>query len=269
MRSLAVWLRSAAVSTTLQVRVVLALQDRELLIRTEKGLLGAFGVMIEPILLVITLLAMRILLRFKTTDLINPVIWLGSGVCLFYLFTEVGLKSLNGVKKSQDVFFYRRIRPLDTLLATCLVEARVYGSVLSLLILSVWTWTWHVEFDSPGEAVIVLIFTVLLALGIGISSLVIGHRLPWVKLIVRFGIRRLLLWTSGIFFALYTLPGPVRPFLTWNPLLHAVELFRHSINSAYPIPDISMTYLVAFASISCGFGLLFYSVSESFLLSDE
>jgi capsular polysaccharide transport system permease protein len=263
------WLRNAAISATLQIRVVLALHDRELLMRTEKGMLGAFGTMLEPLILILTLMAMRILLRFKSTDLINPVIWMGSGVCLFYLFLKVGLKSLNGVKKSQDVFFYRRIRPLDTLLATGLVEARIYGSILSLLILSVWIWSWNIVFDSPGDAVIVLIFTVLLALGVGVSALVVGHRLPWVKLLVRFGIQRLLLWTSGIFFALYTLPGPVRPYLTWNPLLHAVELFRHSINSAYPIPDISMAYLVAFASVSCGFGLLFYSVSESVLLSDE
>ena len=261
--------RSVIAKLVLQVRVVLALHDRELLIRTDKGFLGALGLMIEPAMLVATLLAMRIVLRLKTTDLINPVIWMGSGVCLFYLFSNVGLKSLGGVKKSQDVFYYRRVRPLDTLLAVALVESRVYGTVLTLLMFAVWGWTWYPQLDSPGEAVLVLIFTVLLALGVGVSALVVGHRLPWVKLVVRFGMRRLLLWTSGIFYALYTLPGPVRPFLTWNPLLHSVELFRHSINTAYPIPGISMVYLAGFSMVSCGFGLLFYSANENLLLSDE
>jgi capsular polysaccharide transport system permease protein len=261
--------RSVVGKLALQARIVLALHDRELLIRTDKGLLGALGVMIEPAMLVATLLAMRIVLRLKTTDLINPVIWMGSGVCLFYLFSDVGLKSLGGVKKSQDVFYYRRVRPLDTLLAVALVQSRIYGSILTLLILAVWGWTWRAQFDSPGEAVLVLIFTVLLALGVGVSALVVGHRLPWVKLIIKFGIRRLLFWTSGIFFALYTLPGPIRPFLTWNPLLHSLELFRHSINTAYPIPGISMVYLACFSMVSCGFGLAFYSVNENLLLSDE
>jgi len=261
--------QAAAAKLVLQFRIVLALQERELLVRTEKGLLGALGVFIEPIFLVLTLLALRILVRFKTTDLINPVIWMVTGVCIFCLFTEVGLKSLNGVKKAQDIFFYRRIRPLDTLLASALVEGRIFGSVLTVVVLAVWGWTWQAQLDSPGEAVLVFVLTVLLALGVGGSALVIGHRLPVVKLAVRFGIQRVLLWTSGIFYALYTLPGPVRPFLTWNPLLHAVELFRHAVNQAYPIPDISMTYLAGCAFVSCGFGLLFYSSNEALLLSEN
>jgi len=261
--------QAAAAELVLQFRILLALQERELLVRTEKGLLGALGVFIEPMILVLTLLALRILVRFKTTDLINPVIWMVTGVCLFYLFTEVGLKSLNGVKRAQDIFFYRRIRPLDILLASALVEGRIFGSVLTMVVLAVWGWTWQVQLDSPGEAVLVFVLTILLALGVGGSTLVIGHRLPVVKLVVRFGIRRVLLWTSGIFYALYTLPGPVRPFFTWNPLLHAVELFRHAVNQAYPIPDISMTYLAVCAFVSCGFGLLFYSSNEALLLSDN
>ena len=262
-------LGKVAANLLLQLRVVLALQERELLVRTEKGLLGAVGVVIEPLFFVLTLLALRILIRLKTTDLINPIIWLMVGACLFFMFSEVGLKSLSGVKKSQDIFFYRRIRPLDTLLASALLESRIYASTITLVMLGVWCWTWNPRFDSPGEAALIFVLLLLLALGVGVSALVIGHRIPLVKLAVRFFIKRLLLWTSGLFFALYTLPGPVRPFLTWNPVLHAVELFRHAINEAYPIPDISMAYLASCALLSCGFGLLFYSSNEALLLAED
>jgi capsular polysaccharide transport system permease protein len=253
----------------LQVRIVSALAERDMQERTAKGALGAFGVLVEPMLLVGSLLALRILIRQVGSDLINPVLWMVVGVSIYYLFMTLGIKSLSGVKKSQDVFFYRRIRPLDTLLASALVESRIYATILTLVTLGVWIWTWRIQFDKPGEAALVFVLTVLLALGVGVSALVIGHKVPLVKLVMRFGMRRILLWTSGVFYAVYTLPGPVRPWLTWNPVLHAVELFRHSINGAYPIPDISLTYLTACALVSCGFGLLFYSANEALLLADD
>lgn len=253
----------------LQIRIISALADRELLLRTKKGSLGALGVLLEPLLLVLSLLALKLLVRLRTVDLINPVIWMVSGVALFYLFVAIGIKALDGIKKSQDIFFYRRIRPLDTLLATALVESRIYGTTLILLMIAVAAWTWQFQFDDPGLAVLAFVLTVFLALGVGVSALVIGHRIPLVKLLVRFGIRRLLLWTSGIFYSIYSVPGPVRVFLTWNPVLHAVELFRHAINQAYPIPDISLPYLATCALVSCGFGLLFYSINENLLLSED
>lgn len=262
-------IRSGIINVVLQIRIILALQDRELLEKSGKGLMGSIGVMLDPLILIATLLFFRLVLRLKGVDLINPVIWMSIGVCLFRLFLDVGLKSLSGVKRSQDVFFYRRIRPLDTLLAAALAASRIYGTVLFLIIIFVWAFTWHVQFDSPGEAVMVVFFTVLLALGVGVSALVVGHRLPWFKLTVRFGLKRLLLWTSGIFYSVYLLPGPYRPFVTWNPLLHSVELFRHYINVAYPIPGISLSYLITCSLISCGFGLAFYSLNENLLISDE
>jgi len=117
--------------------------------------------------------------------------------------------------------------------------------------------------------VVDFLLTIGLGLGIGMSALVIGHRIPVVKTLTKFGMNRILLWTSGIFYSVYTLPGPVRPFVTWNPLLHSVELLRHSINGAYPLPGISLQYLVICTFVSLGFGLVFYFTNEALLLSDD
>jgi capsular polysaccharide transport system permease protein len=254
---------------SLQYRIVSALAERDFLLRLEKGPLGAIGLIAQPLLLMATLLALRFLVKLRSVELINPVIWMATGVTFFYMFSAVGLKAITGVKKSQDLFFYRRIRPLDTLLATAVIESRFYGTTLFLVIVSVFIWTWSFTFDDPGLAVLAFLLVVLLALGVGSSALVIGHRIPLVKLIMKFGIKRMLIWTSGIFFAFYTVPGPLRPFLLWNPLLHAVELFRHSVSRTYPIPDISLPFLATCAIVSCGLGLIFYSINEDLLLSDD
>ena len=253
----------------LQIRIVLALSETEFVLRAEKGSFGVWGVLFEPLALMMTLLALRILIRLKSTDLLSPVIWLACGIALLYMFRKIGIKALTGVSKRQKFFFYRRIRPLDTLLASALIEARIHGSVLVLVFISVSFWSWQFKLDDPSLVLVDFILTIALGLGVGISALVIGHRIPIVKTLTKFGINRLLLWTSGIFYATYTLPGPIRPLVTWNPLLHSVELLRHGINVAYPIPGISLQYLFACSSLSCGFGLLFYFLNEALLLADD
>ena len=253
----------------LQIRIVLALSDMEFALRAEKGAFGVWGVIFEPLALILTLLALKILVRLKTNDLLNPVVWLACGVALLYLFRKVGIKALTGVSKKQKFFFYRRIRPLDTLLASTLIEARIHASVLVIVFLAVSTWTWTFRIDDPALMIVDFLLTVCLGLGVGMSALVVGHRIPIIKALTKFGINRILLWTSGIFYATYTLPGPARPFVTWNPLLHSVELFRHSINSAYPLPGISLQYLAICAFVSIGFGLVFYFSNEALLLADD
>ncbi len=253
----------------LQIRIVLALSETEFVLRAEKGSFGAWGVLFEPLALILTLLALRIFIRMKSTDLLNPVLWLTCGIALLYMFRKIGIKALTGVSKRQKFFFYRRIRPLDTLLASALIEARIHGAILVFVFIGVSFWSWQIKLDDPALVLIDFLLTVALGLGIGISALVIGHRIPIVKVLTKFGINRLLLWTSGIFYAVYTLPGPVRPFVTWNPLLHSVELLRHGINVAYPIPGISLQYLLVCSSLSCGFGLLFYFLNEALLLADD
>ena len=253
----------------LQCRIIGSLEQLEFRIRAEKGAFGVFGVLLEPLMLMLTLLALRIFIRQTSSVLINPMIWLVCGLLTLYLFKKIGIKALGGVKKGQSLFFYKRIRPIDTLLASTWLETRIHGSMLVIVFAAEAAYFWRIKLDDPSLALITFTLTVVLALGVGTSALVVGHKIPIVKTLVRFGINRILLWTSGIFFATYTLPAPVRPYVTWNPLLHAVELMRHSINLEYPIPSISLAYLSICTFSSIGFGLLFYFNNETLLLSDE
>ena len=80
------------------------------------------------------------------------------------------------------MFFYRRIRPLDTLLASALIEARVHASILVMIFVSESFWFLA---DSIGRSrfgsIDFFSVTAMLAIGIGVSALVIGHRIPIVE----------------------------------------------------------------------------------------
>jgi ABC-type polysaccharide/polyol phosphate export permease len=82
----------------------------------------------------------------------------------------------------------------------------------------------------------------LLGFGVGLATLVIGHRLPIVAWVMKMFLRRILLWTSCIFFSISIIPDAFRPWILWNPIAHGVELLRQACNPAYPIPGVSALY---------------------------
>jgi len=255
-------------SLRLQMEIVGALAYRDQSERIRKSPFGAPGLLVEPLLFVSLWLLLRILIRARSTDLMNPVLQFGAGFILFYLFNTIALRAIVGVARSQRFAELRRIRPLDVLLAGALVESQIYGTCLVLVIVGVSIYQWQLVVADPGAAVGMFLLVALTSLGVGLSALVIGHRVPLVKMVVNLVLRRLLFWTSGLFFSIASIPEFARPFLLWNPLLHGIELFRHAMVPTYPIPGISLNYLLVWAFGSLGLSMLVYGNNEQLLVSD-
>ena len=204
-----------------------------------------------------------------STDMyFNVVVFMSTGFCIAFLFRNVAIKSLSGLKLRAPLY-YSRIKPLDILLALSLNDMRALAT-LSLAILGiVYYFTWSFQLDSPGLAISVYLLTVMMALGFGLSVVFLGKLNKWILKIIKRLIQRVIIFTSGIFFATFEIPAHMRPFVTWNPILHGVELFRYSINNEYPIPDISLSYLMLCSILMLSFSLILYRTNESLLLESN
>ncbi|MEO1001871.1 MAG: hypothetical protein AAFX65_02020 [Cyanobacteria bacterium J06638_7] len=263
-------LRRALSQLLLQARIVSAVARRELQLRAAKGVFGVAGVFIEPLVLIGTFLALRLLLRGSgDATYINPALWLAAGFIPFYLFVQVALKAIGGVQKGEDLYFYRRLRPLDSLMGNALLTSQIYSSLMLLFVLGVSAWDWTNAVDDPGAAIFLFLGFSLLGFGIGLSTLIIGHRLPLLAWFMKSFLRRILLWTSCIFFPIRIVPDEFRPWILWNPLAHGVELLRQTFNPNYPAPDVSALYFWVWVVGSIGFGLLIYGNNEELLYYEE
>lgn len=254
----------------LQVRIVSAVARRELQLRAAKGLFGVAGVFLEPLALIATFLALRIVLRGTGEEIyINVVLWLALGFIPFFMFTDIAIKAISGVQKGGDLYFYRRLRPLDSLMGNALLISQIFGLMLLVFVVSVAAWEWSPVLTDPGTAVFLFVGMSLLGFGIGLSTLIIGHRLPPLAWVIKTILRRILLWTSCIFFPIRIIPDQFRPWILWNPIAHGVELLRHSFNPAYPIPGVSALFFWGWVVGSIGFGLFIYGNNEELLYSTE
>lgn len=250
----------------LQLRVVSAVARRELQLRAAKGAMGVIGVFVEPLALIVTFLALRIFLRSSgDSSYMNPALWLALGFIPFFMFSEIAIKAINGVEKSGEIYFYRRLRPLDSLMGNTLLLAQIYGSLLLLFVLGSAAWEWRPVVQDLGSLISLFLGLALIGFGIGLSTLVVGRRLPIVAWFMQMFLRRILLWTSCIFFSISIIPDAFRPWILWNPIAHGIELMRAACNPAYPIPGVSAIYFWAWVFGSLGFGLFVYGNNENLL----
>lgn len=273
------FLQRLAGGTKRQFQIVFALMAYDKDVKST-GTFGNWQNLIDSAQLMLFFLAMRVGFQFLrgsnkfeaggTTDIyFNIVVFMATGFSIAFLFRNVAIKALSGIKMKAPLY-YSRIKPLDILLGTSLNDLQSLGTLSFLILSLVWLFTWSFRMDSPGLAIGVYLLTNLLAIGFGICIVFLGKLNKLIKKVVKKIIQRVVIFTSGIFFATFEFPAYMRHFITWNPILHGVELFRYSINNDYPIPGISLSYLVYCTMITLGFSLLLYRTNESLLLeSDE
>ena len=66
---------------------------------------------------------------------------------------------------------------------------------------------------------------------------------------------RPMFWISGVFFAANQLPGEVRDYLMWNPMLHCVEYIRGGFYTTYDARHANPSYLLLWILICGAVGL--------------
>ena len=98
--------------------------------------------------------------------------------------------------------------------------------------------------------------------------MVASHIYPSIKQLIPLTTRPLF-FISGVFISLNALPQSLRPSLSWNPILQAIEITRYSFSMDYNIDKnlISINYLWQGSLISLFLGLFAYSFNEKKLLT--
>ena len=266
-----------------QISVIIALSVYERERIASDSPLGVWEVFVQPLQLLLFLIVIRVGLKVfasgsstPSLDLrpvgaelyFNPFTFLVIGLSVVFLFRTIALKSINGLKLKAPLF-YPRVKPIDILLASALNDVRALASLSLFALVLGWCFTWTFQFDRPGLAFSVYLLTVIMAIGFGILIAFVGQYVPGLKRIVKRILQRVILWTSGIFFATFELAPQIRPLISWNPILHGVELFRFAVNDSYPIPGISFQYLLISALSCASFALIVYRVNESMLLESS
>lgn len=248
------WLAEGGVSPwVFQYRVLKALVLR--LIASEYGnyRLGYLIGIIFPIISMVAMIALFGLRgKIIQTDFSIDVFVI-TGYPLWQAFIGMYNKVLKSSSKSDSLLMFPQITQLDLIAANVIVFFASQTVIFVILCVGVIVLT---HSPPPGDPLGVLFcFWGCMWIGLSVGLLLCPLQRGWplvinfINTFLRFG-----MWVSGVIFTINRLPGFLRPYLAWNPILHCIEGARALWNPAFIAPIFNPTYviLIGFVLVTAG-----------------
>lgn len=234
-------------------QTLFALIYRELLLRFGVYKLGLVWALLEPavhvaILLVIFGSAAKSILSSEQIILFAFI-----GVCGYLLFRTAVEKSSASLESSRVLLSFRQITPFSLVFSRAIVEI-VTLTIVFLIGIFFLTFYLSQEWNSFILFLACLGLLYILVIGYGLIIAVTSSFFPSIKKFNSFFMRALYL-LSGVFYPSVILSDTIFNYLSWNPLLHCIELMRQGLLGVDVHAGISFYYFAIVSIFSLFLGL--------------
>ncbi|MEC9362820.1 MAG: ABC transporter permease [Pseudomonadota bacterium] len=217
---------------------------------------GYFWAFAEPAAMVAIFTILHAVIRGGHAPLYgdSPIIFFVFGAVPYFIFTHCVQRAQGVCESLNGLFNYRQIKPVDVVLARCIIDALLLLGV-TLIFLAGWVWLGEpLRIQDPLLLLASMFSLFVLGASLGLLFEVYGTVFQDLKKV--FGlIMRPMLFISGVFYTIEMVPQNLRVYLLWNPALHGIDLVRDAVLHGYTSPA-SMSYLwlmnfvLAFSALS-------------------
>jgi len=228
-------------SILVQVQVVYALALRETRTRFGQNRLGYLWALLEPALLIATFALLYKVLGRAAPDRMPIVPFLTTGFMPFILFRESSGRGMHAIDANRGLLFYPQVRPLDLIIARTSLEIATNILAFTLILAAYSAYVGTFEVADPLQ----ILMGLGLAAGIGSTlGLVLCAVGVYSSAIERIHgpLIRPLFWFSGLMYPTGQLPLRYRNLLSYNPIVHCVELTRAGYFHRYRADHVSFAY---------------------------
>lgn len=221
-----------------------AFLQRELKNQFGRNRLGYFWALAEPAAMVAVLTIIHAGIRGHGAKIYgeDPVIFFVFGALPYYTFATCVSQTQNVFNSQRGLFNYRQVRPVDVILARCIIDALMLVGVLFLFLLGWWWFGKPLNVEDPLKLAMAFICLFMLGLSLGLFFEVIGTVFPDMRRIFTVLMRPMFLM-SGVFFTIEMVPQAYRGILMLNPVMQGVDLARDAVLAGYTSPA-SYAYVV-------------------------
>nr|WP_319486577.1 ABC transporter permease [uncultured Cohaesibacter sp.] len=245
-------LREAAL---VQARVIGALILRETRVRFGRSQLGYLWALANPIAWIVVI-SMLFSLRGAAAPYGNNMgLFVALGVVPFRLYGEIASQCGNAIDANQALLNFPIVKELDSIIARAILEAATFILILFIITAGMIVFTGA---PLPSNLLVIgegLAGISLLGFGVGTINAVVSIKISsWMNFYKILATP--LMWISGIFYSLESIPPVFRDILVWNPIIHGVEYVRLGYFQHYRDTHVSIAYLFA-----CGIILTFVGLA--------
>lgn len=225
-----------------QLEVLNALILREIKTRFGDHQLGYLWALIEPSLWIGTFVGIFYLFGRSSPSGMDPVSFIATGLIPYMAFRNTTSKAVNAIDANKGLLFYPQVQPLDLVLARAVLEFVTLIMVFCVIIFAASMWRGTLPHVADW---VQLVFGFVAASALGTSlGLVLSGLSVFTPTIERLhgAILRPMFWFSGVFFTANGLPLAARELMLYNPVLHVIEFVRSGWFVEYRSQYASMGY---------------------------
>lgn len=195
----------------------------------------------------------------------SMILYVCTGVVPFICFNYMGRFIMLSSVTNKTFLSYTLIQPLDIMIARMLLEIITNYIILVVLLTALYLSGIDITPIRPVDAAEAWLASLFLGIGFGFVNAIIAMAFPfWIAISIVFFLGA---WvTSGVVMDPELLPAPYGYYMSFNPLLHAVEWMRQAYYPNFSAHLLNKPYLLLF-SFSCFFiGLMAARFGRSILL---
>jgi capsular polysaccharide transport system permease protein len=248
-------------SVRTQGRVLLALMLREARTRYGRQRAGYLWGLLEPLMHITLFYFLYKYIRLRHALLgDNLFVFLATGFVLFLGFRNLFSRVQGGYGSNQALLDFPPVTMMDVFLGRAFLEMATWSLVILLIIGGI------IAYGEPFPTNVLKMVSATFALfligfGWGVGVGILAEFVPSIGAFMKAPMRILYI-TSGIFYLPDSMPPMMRDILAWNPVLHAITLFREGYYFGYQSHILDVGYLYQWAVASVLLSLLAEKVAR-------
>jgi capsular polysaccharide transport system permease protein len=218
--------------------------------------IGIAWAVISPVAFIFMLSYIRGRMDGGDTHGIPTFYFMVIGMIMVQFFLGVVGKVSGSIKKNKPLYAFRQVQPIASVIAIAFFELLVKVFVILVILVICFFLKMEMSIADPLEVILNIFRVWIISISIGLIFSLVSCFVPEFDKIRSLAMRPIF-FISGIFFSLQDIPREYWHYLTWNPLLHAVELTRFAVYPQYGDAGVSyyfldmVTILLAFFAIAC------------------
>jgi capsular polysaccharide transport system permease protein len=239
-----------------QFRVVMALTIREVRIRNGKH---AFMQLFDLLEALVFIIIHWVIFTFLHRQLLigdSLLMFIATGIFPVLFFRTMSIRAAFAIEASKSVTTIPYIEPLDFAIARTFVEFLSFGLIFSLFFAMIAA-SGLSRFAVPINPLALIEFVFLIttfSFGIGLVNSFVMYLFPLWKFIWG-GFSRVQIFFSAVFYIPEYMPPQLKYWVSFNPIMHYVALFRISFYPTYPTHLLSVTYAAGWSAAMMFLGL--------------
>lgn len=248
---------------TRHARVVGALILREARVRHGRTQFGYLWAVVEPVFYVIMLSALFSSVRGRTAPFGESMsLFFACGILPYHLFRNASQRLGAAFESNKPLFNYPVIEQIDAIYARLILEVATWSLVVVLVFSFI-----IIVLDAPQphdlpQSLYAVALVILTGFGVGLFNAVVRRK--YAAWGIMFSVvTSPLLFVSGVFYTMESIPSQFRHYLAWNPLIHGIEGVRMGYYPNYRSTDLDLTYLMWWGVISLFLGMFLERYTRS------